>query len=770
MPDLRGFARHNSVATPLLLPHCCLWYALWLLLLVSPRWARAGERPELRAFWADGFSAAFKTPEQVEELLQRLHTAHCNAVFAQVRKGGDAYYASHYEPWARDDSSHFDALDYLIRMAHAMNPPIAVHAWINTCAVGGNGANPFHIVHLHPDWLSMDPHGKKFDGEATKIDPGNPEAADWTFRVYLDVVRHYPVDGIHFDFVRYGGPTWGYNPVSVARFQKRTQGRKDIARIQASGLPAPTDPTWKQWRRDQVTALVRKVYAQAVAINPHIVVSAAVIAWGDGPHTEEEWYTKSAAMNRTMQDWRGWLQEGAIDLACPMTYFQAVHTEWQQHWAEYIKEHQYHRAAAVAVGTWFNTLDQSLDLIRISRAPSHKGHAPYGVMLYSYAGTNVSDTPDRRGRRAEEKYNPAFYAALSESTTPPAPFPTDVPLPPMPWKTAPKQGHLKGYVLTSALDPIDGATVTARGHGRRYTQQTDGAGFYAFIDLPPGSYTVEVAARGYEKQHAKATIAAGKVTTCPFTPGGATVALTPSVAALQGKLSDTYAALPETPVRLQNLRVTLGTDTFPGNLYAIDSHGMGLRVRLVAPPPAPFQPGDVISVNGTLRTVEGEPTLDHALARLTDMVPSSALPEPKLTSGSDLTMGHIPNGVPAHIHGMLMEAHPNSFVLDLEGPRVEVPLTGRKGFGVEDGPLTLPPAAVGAQVDVVGIVSVGLADDGKTPRIRLLPLAADSIHVLPAATTWLQSRIAHRMVLCGVAILTPLIVLLLRKKRQTHRT
>src|ERR1051326_7161818 len=122
-------------------------------------------RPELRAFWADGFSEGFKTPEQVDTLLKRLHDAHCNAVFAQMRKGGDAYYASHYEPWAKDDSIHFDALAYLIEKAHALSPPIAVHAWINTCAVGGNGKNPFNIVHLHPDWLSLNPRGAHFDDE-----------------------------------------------------------------------------------------------------------------------------------------------------------------------------------------------------------------------------------------------------------------------------------------------------------------------------------------------------------------------------------------------------------------------------------------------------------------------------------------------------------------------------------------------------------------------------------------------------------------------------
>src|SRR5581483_2825169 len=178
-----------------------LCFLLSLLLLCGFLSAAQSQRPELRAFWADGFNPGFKSPQEVDELLQRLQAAHCNAIFAQMRKGGDAYYLSRYEPWAKDDQNHFDALAYLIQKAHALNPPIAVHAWINTCAVGGNAKNPFNILALHPDWLSLDPQNADFDGEASKIDPGHPDAADWTFRVYLDVARRYDVDGIHFDFV-----------------------------------------------------------------------------------------------------------------------------------------------------------------------------------------------------------------------------------------------------------------------------------------------------------------------------------------------------------------------------------------------------------------------------------------------------------------------------------------------------------------------------------------------------------------------------------------
>ncbi len=699
--------------------------------------ARADEpRPELRAFWADGFNPAFKTPQQADELLLRLHDTHCNAIFAQVRKGGDAYYASYYEPWAKDDQARFDALAYLISKAHSMTPRIAVHAWINTCAVGGNAANPFNMVHLHPEWLSMNPQGKDFDGEATKIDPGNPGAADWTFRVYLDVARHYDVDGIHFDFVRYGGKEWGYNPVSTARFEQQLGAKNGITRIEGLGLPDPEDETWKQWRRDQVTNLVRKVYAHAAQVNPRIVVSAAVITWGDAPHTEAEWYTKTAAMNRTMQDWRGWLDEGMIDLACPMTYFQADnHIDWQRNWSEYVKNHQYKRAAAVAVGTWFNTIPQNLELIDISRSRSAKGHDPYGIMLYSYAGTNAREEKDARGKRKELEYQPDFYAALSHPTAKPAPFPTDVPIPPMPWKETPKTGIVKGFLLTPDLNPIDGAEVILRGHGKTRTRRADGTGFYAFVDAEPGEYRLRVRAAGCTDQEARIKIEAGRVTTVPFTLGSPSIPLTPSLAVLLG----TPSAINGTPVRLQSLLVIMGTDTFPDNLYVRDAEGASVRVRLTEAPSTPFQPGDIVSVNGTFLSVENEPVVDHAIVRLTDIAPISPAQAPRdLQQALQAGAACIPRALYSVV-GRVVAKSADSFELECEGLRITVPTAGRKDFGVESPGFTLPQLPVGTNVSAVGLLVTTLSKDGKSvPVLRLM--SSESVKILPATAFWQNPR------------------------------
>ena len=508
----------------------CLWVCL-------PQHAHA-QRPELRGFWADGFNEGYKTPQQIDTLLQRLHDAHCNAIFAQMRKGGDAYYASHYEPWATDDGAHFDALACLIDRAHRMKPPHRCSR-LDQYLRGRAGAEASWLsCRANPSRMAaLNAQGKADDGEVRKVDLGDPDAADWTFRLYLDVVRHYDVDGIHFDFVRYGSPNFGYNPVSVRRFLKqlpmgykmkpykrggitrRRTGenlsesrRENRDEISGAILPAPDDPAWKQWRRDQVTNFVRKVYACASQIKPQVVVSAATIAWGNGPHNEAEWQQKSAAMNRVFQDWRGWQQEGILDLACPMTYFAGRRgLEYERTWQAWISGHQYGRASAVAVGNWQLTFPQTLAQMRVARSQNASGRRPYGVMLYSYAGTSTGPKPGKAGLH-ELELQPEFYAMLGQPSayakTPP--FAADVPLPPMAWKEHATRGILKGFVQrTRDMIPVDGALVTLEPqrrerHGKqaagqaksakRYTRRVDGTGFYAFVDLPPGVYTVRVIA------------------------------------------------------------------------------------------------------------------------------------------------------------------------------------------------------------------------------------------------------------------------------------
>ena len=91
------------------------------------------------------------------------------------------------------------------------------------------------------------------------LDPGNPGRGAVVVNQVVSVVKNYAVDGVHLDFIRYVGINWGYNPTSVTRFN---------ARYNRTGTPASDDAQWSQWRRDQVTRVVRRIWLEATADQP----------------------------------------------------------------------------------------------------------------------------------------------------------------------------------------------------------------------------------------------------------------------------------------------------------------------------------------------------------------------------------------------------------------------------------------------------------------------------------------------------------------------
>jgi uncharacterized lipoprotein YddW (UPF0748 family) len=85
---------------------------------------------------------------------------------------------------------------------------------------------------------------------------------------------------------------------------------------------------------------LRKVYANAVALKPTLKISAALITWGDGPRDTDDWVNRSA-YSRVFQDWRGWLEEGILDMAIPMIYYHQANPErarFYQNWVNFLKD------------------------------------------------------------------------------------------------------------------------------------------------------------------------------------------------------------------------------------------------------------------------------------------------------------------------------------------------------------------------------------------------------------------------------------------------
>ena len=513
---------------------------------IAPVPSAAQDQPEVRAMWVDSFNPGLRSPAEIDALIERAKRGRLNTIVAQVRRNAQSLYARQHpaEGWVEGylPPAGFDPLQYLIEKAHAEG--IEVHAWANIGPVytGHPGVttaawpckvpcDPDHVFNRHghkaPEaeyWLTRthpaftDGTHAGFPGERTTagtwfIDLGHPAAADHVIGVLTDLVRNYDVDGIHLDYIRYPempiipaakrppgasilGFSIGYNPTSVKRFNA-AHGRVE------GSLPIYWDPAFSQWRRDQVTAFVRRLYLEMGFIRPDAKLTAALITFFRGPNTvEPRTFQQTETYYRVFQDWGGWMEEGILDVSMPMIYKShhiGSHVVQFREWIDFTKNSQFGRHGVVGLGSYMNNLENTLVQMAESRAPSATGAESKGFNFFSYNATNAAGG----GRPARPRDE--LFRALTEDGAygPVAPFAAAAPIPTMPWKTKPRLGHLLAQIIAADGKPADGAQVTIRKLGGAevpITQFADGNGYVGGVDLQPGAYQLVIEIPGAEER------------------------------------------------------------------------------------------------------------------------------------------------------------------------------------------------------------------------------------------------------------------------------
>jgi len=467
---------------------------------VSPL-GQAATAGQFRAYWADAFGEGINDQGQIDALVASTKASHANAIVAQVVRRGDCFCLRSTLPVNESIAPGFDPLQALINTAHAQG--IEVHAWVIVNAMWNSTTppkDPNHIFNLHgpaasgrDNWVMTSSDGRTKLNDDWMLDPGNPDAAAWVANAAASIVRNYDVDGINLDRIRYPDgnlvslvSSWGYNPTAVARFRAET-GR--------TGTPSDSDPQWTQWRRDQVTGIVRRIYLESTALKPRIRVSADVITYGYGPQTTGSW-ENTRAYAEQLQDWRGWLREGILDTAMLMNYKRdslASQHQMYDEWNEFAKDNQYRRSVVIGSALYLNDIASSVSQVRRALAPSAAGNNAIGWVGYSYRTPDaLTDAGTRSGAigRAE------LIKALTEASQYDAGTPifADAPtVPAMTWKSHPIFGHLRGTAVATngtlltgtvlhLVEPASGAVLR--------TATTDGSGWFGFVDLPIGTYRV----------------------------------------------------------------------------------------------------------------------------------------------------------------------------------------------------------------------------------------------------------------------------------------
>ncbi|MBE0543917.1 MAG: family 10 glycosylhydrolase [Verrucomicrobia bacterium] len=122
----------------------------------------------------------------------------------------------------------------------------------------------------------------------------------------LEVARNYEVDGIHFDYIRYPDREACFCAGCRERFEQNADVK--IANWPDDVLTGEHAASFADWRREQITRLVRTVSQEARALKPKLKVSAAV--WGG-------WANARQSIG---QDAQAWIDAGYLDFLCPMNY------------------------------------------------------------------------------------------------------------------------------------------------------------------------------------------------------------------------------------------------------------------------------------------------------------------------------------------------------------------------------------------------------------------------------------------------------------------
>lgn len=302
--------------------------------------AEAAVRTRGVGLWvpAEGENATLDDRTKIRALVEKARAAGVTDLYAQVYRGGRAWYPTRLADDSPSRRAEADPLAHLIELASATGGggrALRVHAWINAFSLARNREAPI-LRELGPEAVLRDLHGRSLlDYPGDGRPPWAPGFALGTPGIYLDPahlrVRRRLVDiaselarryaglaGVHLDYIRYPyalpitpgsrfSPRldFGYGRLSTERFRAET-GRTAPARgVQRS----PADyQAWDDWRRLQVTETVKEVEQDLRARRPGLLFSAAVLPWAD------------RAYLAAFQDWRGWLRAGLLDEAVLMNY------------------------------------------------------------------------------------------------------------------------------------------------------------------------------------------------------------------------------------------------------------------------------------------------------------------------------------------------------------------------------------------------------------------------------------------------------------------
>lgn len=200
-----------------------------------------------------------KQKEELVEILDKLKEANFNTVLFQARTRGDVLYKSDIEPYnsiltgKSGKDPGYDPLAFAVEECHKRG--MECHAWMVTIPLGGRK----HVASLGKQSVTRRqpkicvPYKREYF-----LNPGNPKTKEYLMSLVKEVVERYDVDGVHFDYLRY--PERAFRFPDSYDYRKYGNGR-----------------SLDQWRRDNITEILRYIYKGVKQLKPWVKVSTCPV-------------------------------------------------------------------------------------------------------------------------------------------------------------------------------------------------------------------------------------------------------------------------------------------------------------------------------------------------------------------------------------------------------------------------------------------------------------------------------------------------------------
>ena len=293
-----------------------------------------------RAVWHRPIEATYA---DIEANVKMYREIGINLIFVETLYNGYSAFKSDmtlfpYHKALADSYTNGDTVyeDYLSAfVACCIENGIEVHAWVENFYVGIDAG--VTVLQQHPEWILINDDGtpvqRNEGGPYYFIDPANKDVQDYLIGYYNDLFAKHPeIAGLNLDYIRYpvssADEDTGFTMAAMKGFYDslgktftenelgdRTRMYNKFSKLfnpsYLIGKQEEADSNYKKWvqyRQEIITEYVRRIKDE-VKIPNGIMLSTSVFA------------DVNESSNAKKQDWQTWFNNGWIDIATPMAYY-----------------------------------------------------------------------------------------------------------------------------------------------------------------------------------------------------------------------------------------------------------------------------------------------------------------------------------------------------------------------------------------------------------------------------------------------------------------